>query len=161
MIATNLSSAFYCCKPSAHGIKKRAKSSIFLPCGDEAAHPAKQLTPPPKRGFTALPRRWPKNCAKQHPGKRHRFWSHRHRYEPDARSGRTARSPGRNPCRPLRRTGRGRKDDLTCSQAPSYMTGQIIDLTADFYRNCRHKYIRKGNLFLLLIGTWFPFFIFL
>ena len=42
-------------------------------------------------------------------------------------------------------------------QAPSYMTGQIMDLTADFYRNCRHKYIRKRKPVPLLIGTWFPF----
>ena len=64
VIATNLSSAFYCCREAIpHMVSKKIGQNpqYFFHVGTKRRILAKQLTPPPKRGFTALPRRWPKN----------------------------------------------------------------------------------------------------
>ena len=120
VIATNLSSAFYCCREAIpHMVSKKngQNPQYFFHVGTKRRILRSSLLRLQSGDSRPYPGAGQRTCAKQHPGKRHRFWSHRHRYEPDARSGRTARSPGRNPCRPLRRTGRGRTDDLTCSSS--------------------------------------------
>ena len=120
VIATNLFLRFLLLQGShpAHGIKKNGQNpQYFFHVGTKRRILRSSLLRLQSGDSRPYPGAGQRTCAKQYPGKRHRFWSHRHRYEPDARSGRTARSPGRNPCRPLRRTGRGRTDDLTCSSS--------------------------------------------
>ena len=117
----------------AHGIKKkRAKSSIFLPCGDEAAHPAKQLTPLQSGDSRPYPGAGQRTCAKQHPGNAIAFGvidtAMNQMLDPDERLALQDEIPAGRFAAPEEAA----QMILHVLQAPSYMTGQIIGFDGGF-----------------------------